>query len=346
LNTLLFLIYFLKKVMSILNFEVLLKFSNNYAAKNLLQQISKHVIPIMKKRMWVVHNFCEFCPKDKHLLGLNVDRGETIRIRLRQHDNADEFIPLPELLDTMLHELAHIQEANHSRRFYALWDDLRDEWETNAVTSKVTLNTAEIEGNRLDTTKHNPSSMKDARLKALESAEKRAKLHQGDSTHILGGKIPSNATPQATPQELVRIATLNRLNGSSWCGTDDTKSVIEDWQCSSCTMINSISNKKCSACDSEKTEDASLIVNEPSLIVNEPNYDYFEPANEVVNNPNSKPTNDKEWKCSKCTLINMGGDVCQACDYKYELIVEWECKTCTFKNDSTNNTCDMCNEIN
>jgi len=308
--------------MSVLNFEVLLKFNNNHFARNLLHQIAKHVECIMKKRMWVVHNLCEFCPKDKHLLGLNVDRGDTIRIRLRKHQNTNEFIPLPELLDTMLHELAHIQVANHSRKFYALWDELRDEWEQNALINFTSVNNNTNEGKKLDDTKHNPSSIREARLKALESAEKRAKL--GLNSIVEEEKIE-----------------LTRITANNWCGTDDTNNdiIIENWSCPVCTMINNVTNDNCSACNTEKPNDEIIdkFIDETTPFIDEED----QPPSESLNEPPRK-----KWKCTQCTLINVGcDDKCQACDSQYTL-VEWECKFCTFKNSGIDDQCEMCNEIN
>lgn len=42
-------------------------------------------------------------------------------------------MPLDEVLDTMLHELAHIVHGPHDARFHALWDELRDEWQGLAL---------------------------------------------------------------------------------------------------------------------------------------------------------------------------------------------------------------------
>ena len=68
--------------------------------------------------------------RQANLLGLNINRGYKICIRLRYHNNPDLFLPMEQCVDTMLHELSHIIWGEHDGNFHRLWDDLRDEWET------------------------------------------------------------------------------------------------------------------------------------------------------------------------------------------------------------------------
>ena len=70
----------------------------------------------------------EFYPQNRGLLGLNVNRGAAIKIRLRQAHDQSSFFPYEEhILGTMVHELTHMVESSHSSRFYKLMDDLCDE---------------------------------------------------------------------------------------------------------------------------------------------------------------------------------------------------------------------------
>ena len=90
----------------------------------------------MRKRQWKVGVLTEFFPANANLLvpgldprppgiawrnpthpvlgyacvlqGLNYNRGQEIRIRLRPADREAEFLPFESLLGTMLHELTHI----------------------------------------------------------------------------------------------------------------------------------------------------------------------------------------------------------------------------------------------
>ena len=55
--------------------------SNAEHAEKLLKEIADQVLPIMYKRKWKVKRLHEFLPKDRQLLGMNVNRGAKILIR-------------------------------------------------------------------------------------------------------------------------------------------------------------------------------------------------------------------------------------------------------------------------
>lgn len=63
-------------------------------------------------------------PGNKSLLGLNINRGAEIRIRLRQPSSDLAFYPYEHVLGTMLHELAHMARGPHDAQFYAVLDEL------------------------------------------------------------------------------------------------------------------------------------------------------------------------------------------------------------------------------
>lgn len=65
-----------------------------------------------------------FCSHPR-LLGLNINKGREVRIRLRAFNNDLAFLPFEQVLDTMLHELCHIEIGPHNAEFYRLWDELR-----------------------------------------------------------------------------------------------------------------------------------------------------------------------------------------------------------------------------
>jgi hypothetical protein len=48
-----------------------------------------------------------------------------VKLRLRRDGRDLDFIPYEEVLDTMLHELAHNARGPHDAQFYKLWDELR-----------------------------------------------------------------------------------------------------------------------------------------------------------------------------------------------------------------------------
>ncbi|OAP63515.1 hypothetical protein AYL99_02742 [Fonsecaea erecta] len=99
-------------------------------ALHILKKTASIVKPIMRIRNWRVGMLCEFFPEDPNLLGLNVDRGAKIYLRLRYPGDDTQFLPFENVVDTMLHELSHIVHGPHDQAFNALWDKLRDEHET------------------------------------------------------------------------------------------------------------------------------------------------------------------------------------------------------------------------
>jgi hypothetical protein len=64
-------------------------------------------------------------PRNPTLLGLNVNQGVEVKLRLRRAGRDHDFISYNEVLDTMLHELCHNERGPHDTQFYMLWDDLR-----------------------------------------------------------------------------------------------------------------------------------------------------------------------------------------------------------------------------
>ncbi|KAG5929476.1 hypothetical protein E4U42_005740 [Claviceps africana] len=92
-----------------------------------LKKVASLVKPIMRARGWKVGQLAEFYPEQANLLGLNVNRGMKICLRLRYPGDKNQFLPTENVVDTMLHELAHIVHGPHNQQFHALWDQLRDE---------------------------------------------------------------------------------------------------------------------------------------------------------------------------------------------------------------------------
>lgn len=100
---------------------------NSDQAKELLTKIYRYVLPIMKKHNFRVKTLSEFFPKNPNLLGINVNRGTKISIRLRYAHNKDLFLPFEELLGTMLHELTHNVHGPHDDKFFRFLDGLKNE---------------------------------------------------------------------------------------------------------------------------------------------------------------------------------------------------------------------------
>ena len=69
-----------------------------------LRKVASLVKPIMRQRAWRVGTLCEFYPHQQNLLGLNINGGQKICLRLRYPSDQCQFLPIEHVVDTMLHE--------------------------------------------------------------------------------------------------------------------------------------------------------------------------------------------------------------------------------------------------
>lgn len=195
----------------------------------MLRKVASLVKPIMRKRSWRVQVLAEFLPPEQNLLGLNINRGYKICIRLRYHNNPDLFLPLEQVVDTMLHELSHNVWGEHDSNFHKLWDELRDEHEA-LVRKGYTGEGFLGEGKKLGGSGYGrPPPLHEMRQRARASAEKRktqSTLGQGSGQrlggtplHAYGGDVREVIANQVT-----RRNTINKGCGS---GRSDATQLAE-----------------------------------------------------------------------------------------------------------------------
>ncbi|KAH8906255.1 putative zinc metallopeptidase [Coniochaeta sp. PMI_546] len=170
----------------VLSYSHLKEFPREKDAIQTLKKIASLVKPIMRARGWTVRELAEFYPDQANLLGLNVNRGQKILLRLRYPGDRNQFLPIEQVTDTMLHELSHIVHGPHDAKFHALWDQLRDEHE-GLVRKGYTGEGFLSDGHRLGGRGQVP--MHEARCLARAAAEKRRVLSAG-SGQRLGGAAP------------------------------------------------------------------------------------------------------------------------------------------------------------
>lgn len=101
---------------------------NEADALLLLQEVAHRVLPIMRRRRLQVGTLSEFWPSDKYLLGMNYFMGLKICLRLRDPNDEEKFLAVDEIVDTMLHELAHNIHDHHDESFHNFWYRLRGEY--------------------------------------------------------------------------------------------------------------------------------------------------------------------------------------------------------------------------
>lgn len=90
---------------------------NSDTAKSILEDVTKSISYLMKENKLKVGTLCEFYPKQANLLGLNVNRGQKIMLRLRHPQNSNSFLPRDEIMHTMIHELTHNLYGPHDDTF-------------------------------------------------------------------------------------------------------------------------------------------------------------------------------------------------------------------------------------
>ncbi|GAA5870038.1 hypothetical protein JCM8547_001445 [Rhodosporidiobolus lusitaniae] len=192
----------------------------------LLLKIHSHVKPIMKKHGWYLPMLAEFFPKNPSLLGINVNAGQKICIRLRLADDPYSFLPLDygthSLIGIMLHELTHNKRGPHDDTFFKILDGLQDEYEALRA-SGYSGEGFFGKGNRVgEGVGHDTNvSLKEARGKALRRIEERNRvrkvLGQGGR---LGGK-PAETKGKRMGAVLAEAAE-RRLRANKACGGDNS----------------------------------------------------------------------------------------------------------------------------
>ena len=165
---------------------------------------------------------CEFYPPEPNLLGLNINRGQKICLRLRYPGDETQFLPLDQVVDTMLHELCHIVHGPHNQQFHALWDQLRDEHQALALkgyTGEGFLGRGDrLGGQRIP--------MHEARRRARAAAERRKTLTAG-SGQKLGGRAVKHG--EDVRSVIVNaIEQRNRINQGCASGTEKGRQIAID----------------------------------------------------------------------------------------------------------------------
>ncbi|KAJ1663416.1 hypothetical protein IW140_005035 [Coemansia sp. RSA 1813] len=207
-------------------------------AQLLLQRIAALVRPIMQKRGWKVTRLREFYPRNANLLGLNVNQGMEIRIRLRPaHDNS-QFLRYEDLLGTMLHELVHIVRSPHDAEFYRTLDELKAEAEI-LLARGYTGDGFYSAGHKLGAGLPHSVSLHMRREEALQAIEARKRLQKlglGGPPRKLGGELGIPGTPLAaaqkqryTPAQMAAMAAEQRRRDEKWCG-EAIAGIVEETQ--------------------------------------------------------------------------------------------------------------------
>ncbi|KAI0347974.1 WLM-domain-containing protein [Trametopsis cervina] len=184
----------------------------------MLQRVASLVKPIMKKHKWVLPTLSEFFPDSPNLLGLNVNGGEQILVRLRPAHAPDTFFDEDSVIRTMLHELTHNVHGPHDEKFYKFLSELEDEYDA-LKQSGYDGDGFHSKGQRLGQfVSHNiPPHI--ARERALQAAEKRRQVGSMlGGARRLGGAVVSRSL---SPREAAVQAAERRIRDEKACASGD-----------------------------------------------------------------------------------------------------------------------------
>lgn len=194
-------------VASIEKIACLKRYENKDYALDLLHDMAKAVGPLMHQYNFKVGMLCEMYPKNPLLLGLNVNKGQKILIRLRPPYSENSFYPMSDLIGTLLHELTHNVHGPHDAKFYALLEELRTKYESGIFNSKDYV----CEENKLGAGYippwENAKTIRQKRLEALSKVKFKAEARR------LGG---TKISPAAMREAMLKAAE-QRIKDSKWC---------------------------------------------------------------------------------------------------------------------------------
>lgn len=192
----------------------LLRYPDRDYANSLLHDAVKQLAPLIHEYNFKVELLCEMFPKSENLLGLNVNKGRKIMLRLRHHHNERLFLPMSDILGTFLHELTHNVHGAHDKNFYDYLSKLEkrfDEIRYGNVHSNYRCEENRLGFGRLQ------SGVVDVRAKRIATLSKTGFKAE---TKVLGPASAIHKPRTPTPREARLGAALRRLEDSKHCHSD------------------------------------------------------------------------------------------------------------------------------
>lgn len=342
------------------NITILAKQTRREEAKALLDRIAATVLPAMKRHKWEVKTLSEFYPENDSLHGLNINRGQCIRVRLRDGKNASVFLPFEHCLGTMIHELVHMEIGPHSAEFYKAMDALWDEVEKD-MTGNLT-NAAVYAGRGVTLGGASSSSVRDARLAHLDKTQRLSDLAAGSGCKLGGRQDWKNLSRR----ELALAAAERRLQDSRQCGADmlaeeeSSQHAASQWLCCVCTAHNADTLKKCHFCGEARdaSPTSSTTVARMPLITS--SSDWYCPSCSTSNSSAAATCDvchttkaSDGWSCASCTYFNASISlICVCCGTRRNASLSpqartdiWSCIACTYTNSTPSITCELCGTL-
>ncbi|KAF4148483.1 WLM domain-containing protein [Phytophthora infestans] len=196
---------------AIAEIKALVRQPQRVQAQQLLERLAAAVLPILTRRRFHVRRLHEFFPKDGALLGMNVNRGAKIYVRLRLKHAPDTFYPYEALLETLLHELTHMVHGPHNEAFYTYLEELKAEMESLMVRGLVGEEGAKFAdagtGQRLGGSRVS-APIRVAAVLAAKRREQYTSLLGGKINHRLGSLTSNNVFNEVLDPQTLRRKTL------------------------------------------------------------------------------------------------------------------------------------------
>jgi hypothetical protein len=269
-----------------------------------LRRLASLVKPLMINHSFKVNELAEFYPTQTNLLGLNVNMGQRILIRLRAHYDTNTFLPEDQIVGTMLHELTHNRFGPHDQKFYDFLHKLEEEYATIRARG-WNGEGFYSDGRRLG---GRELPVGDARMRAAKAAQQRAIRAQG-SGQKLGGAIAPRS--RRTLREKVAEAAERRARDAKTCGAGQ----LAD---------ESVKRGFATKAEEDDANEIAILKAQMELIKQDERRQWREDEEGTVwieDEPvgdsgagDGSRAGDGRWSCPICTLINQPTFlVCDAC---------------------------------
>ncbi|CAO0799942.1 unnamed protein product [Mucor circinelloides] len=326
-------------------YKALVKKPRHDEALQLLKRLASQVKPVLINHNWTIKNLVEFFPTNPNLLGMNVNRGWKVNLRLRPHYDETQFLEYEDILGTLLHEMAHIVRGPHDEHFYKLLDELKQETEL-LMASGYRGEGFYADGHLLGFQSVPRYMSNGIAAKAAEKRLQTSKIMLPTGGIRLGGSSSSGNT-NMTPAQAAARAAQKRQQDKVWCG-------------------GSVEQESAGASSSAPVSPAvpSLpsdnVTRKRKLSSNIPEMDTQSKRKSRETSVIDLTTADKDgWACPTCTFFN--GPItlaCQICltqrphdDDDDDIAVvavsddAWSCPQCTLKNEKKWTACVACHFI-
>ncbi|KAI2604494.1 WLM-domain-containing protein [Hypoxylon fragiforme] len=315
------------------SFSHLADFPREKDALHTLKKVASIVKPIMRARNWKVGQLTEFYPDERNLLGLNVNMGQRVCLRLRYPTDRNQFLPIEQVVDTMLHELTHNVHGPHDAKFHALWNQLREEHEA-LVMKGYTGEGFLTNGHRLGGRR---IPAEEARRVARAAAEKRRVLNSGSGKR-LGGVAPR---PGQDIRNVIADAIERRSNTLRGCANNNqTQDEIRE------IADTATRNGFRTQAEEDAANEAAIAQALWELVQEDEKAkkgdDYISPSESVQSWTYGNASAQDEQKSAKPPPHQASTQNGQNSGKGKEKAIMWTCDICTLENPASFLCCDAC----